>query len=423
MRVHSRPSGPTITESHAMRPSVRALRPLAVVVATVAATLAATVLAPASPTGAASGDAWSVPTRAWVTISGHGYGHGHGMSQYGAEGAARRGLTFRQIADFYYPGTTWGESRGRVSVLIGADTTDDLVVLARPGLTLRDGAAGPVGLPDNGATRWRIRVTRTGRDEVGYLTGAWHRWALLEGQGELAAAGAPVSLVTPSGVHAYRGRLRAVAPTPGSSARDTVNDLSLEGYLRGVVPLEMPALWSPEAVRAQAVAARTYAAYGRAHPRTARYQLCDTTACQVYGGYDAEHPASDDAVRATRHRVLLSGGGPAFTQFASSSGGWTAAGAVPYLDAHADPYDDWAGNPVHDWSVRVQDTLLERAWPALGNLRRIRVTARDGNGDWGGRVRSLTLVGSSHRVVVSGDTFRARLGLRSTWFTFRTAPR
>ena len=51
-----------------------------------------------------------VPPR--ITITGHGYGHGHGMSQYGAEGAARQGLTYRQIAEFYYPGTAWGDGAG-----------------------------------------------------------------------------------------------------------------------------------------------------------------------------------------------------------------------------------------------------------------------------------------------------------------------
>ena len=387
-------------------------------------TTAALVLpvAPVAP-AAAAGEALAVPGRAWVTIRGHGYGHGHGMSQYGAEGAARQGLTFRQIANFYYPGTTWGQALGRVTVLIGADTTDDLEVLARPGLTVRDGNQPPVALPDNGATRWAVRVTAAGRNRVVFLTGAWHTWRDLEGEAQFSAGGQPVTLVTPSGRRAYRGSLRAAATAPGSRSRDTVNELSMENYLKGVVPLEMPALWSPEAVRAQAVAARTYAAYERDHPRTGRYQLCDTSSCQVYGGYDAEHPAANDAIAATRRLALLSGGEPAFTQFGSSSGGWTAAGSVPYLDAHADPYDGWAGNPVHDWSVRVTDTAIERAWPRIGNLTRLNVTSRDGNGDWGGRLRSITLVGGRGKVVVSGDTFRSKLALRSTWLSFRTARR
>ena len=364
----------------------------------------------------AEGDSWRVPGKAWITIKGHGYGHGHGMSQYGAEGAARQGLTFREIADFYYPGTTWGKAKGRIRVVISADTTDDVVVLAEPGLTLRDQGTGvSQALPDNGATRWRIAVDAEGSTRVAYLTKRWHRWATLEGQGGFSVPGGAVTLVTPTGDRAYRGRLWAWAPSPGSRARDTLNVLPLEAYLKGVVPLEMPALWSKQAVRAQAVAARTYAAFERANRSG---PLCDTWSCQVYGGFSAEHPASNEAVDATRRLALLHEGEPAFTQFGSSSGGWTSAGSRPYLAAVEDPYDDWAGNPVHDWSVRVEDTRIERAWPGIGNLRRINVSQRDGNGDWGGRVRSLTLVGDQGRVVVSGDTFRASLGLRSTWVTF-----
>ena len=156
----------------------------------------------------------------------------------------------------------------------------------------------------------------------------------------------------------------------------------------------MPALWSKAAVRAQAVAARTYAAYERDH-RTG--PLCDTTSCQVYGGYDQEHPASNDAVDATAHLALMHKGAPAFTQFSSSSGGWTSAGSMPYLPAKADPYDGWAGNPVHSWSNRVSDALIEAKWPGIGNLNRITVTQRDGNGEWGGRVGSVTLVGGQGR--------------------------
>jgi SpoIID/LytB domain protein len=270
-------------------------------------------------------------------------------------------------------------------------------------------------LPDNGATRWRIAVDGQGVDRVAYFDKRWRRWAGLAGEGAFVVPGGAVSLVTPSGTRQYRGRLAAWTPPAGGRARDTLNVVRLEDYLKGVVPLEMPALWSKHAVRAQAVAARTYAAYERAHRSG---PLCDTWSCQVYGGFSAEHPASNAAVDATRRLALLYDGEPAFTQFASSSGGWTSAGSVPYLAAIEDPYDDWAGNPVHDWSVRLEDTRFEQVWPGIGNLRRITVTGRDGNGDWGGRVRSLTLVGDNGRVVVSGDTLRASLGLRSAWVTF-----
>ena len=182
--------------------------------------------------------------------------------------------------------------------------------------------------------------------------------------------------MTPYGLRAYRGRLRAAAPKPGSPARDTVNILSLEKYLRGVVPREMPSSWSTEAVRAQAIAARTYAAYERSHPRAAHFQICDTTSCQVYGGVASEAAATTEALKATRGQILVDAAGePAFSQFSSSSGGWSAAGSVPYLAAQADPYDGWTGNPNHDWTRALGDDAdrarlaVDRGAPAAGRDR------------------------------------------------------
>ena len=368
---------------------------------------------------AAADDSWSVPGKASITIKGLGYGHGHGLSQYGAEGAARKGLTHRQILRFYYPGTRVGEIGGGVTVLITGDTTDDLVVKARSGLTIRDSAGGgKVTLPDKGASLWRVSVAAGGVNRVAYFTDRWRTWRDLEGYGEFAAGDAPVTLVTPSGRVAYRGRLRAVPVTKGSAARDTVNATSLENYVKGVVPREVPATWSPEAVQAQAVAARTYAAYERAHPLTSRYQICDTTSCQVYGGVTSEHSASNRAVNETRREIRTYEGEPAFTQFSSSSGGWSSAGSMPYLPAQPDPYDGWSGNPNHTWATKVTDTRIENAFPQIGNLRRIAVTRRDGNGQWGGRVVSIRLVGADASVAVSGATFRSRFGLKSEWVTF-----
>lgn len=390
----------------------RLLVPALLVPALLPALLATLVVAPAAAAPAARAERWAVSPAGTVTLTGHGYGHGHGMSQYGAEGAARQGLTHPDILAFYYPGTTVGRASGPISVLISADTSDDLVVRPRAGLIVRDlRTKQRWTLPANGARLWRI----VGK-KVSFRTDRWRVWRTLAGDGELAAGGRPVTLVTPAGDRPYRGRLRhATAPGGG---HDTVNVLPLEAYLRGVVPLEMPATWSPEAVRSQAVAARTYAAYERAHPRATHAQLCDTTSCQVYGGAAAEHPASDTAIKATAGTVLLDGGEPAFTQFSSSSGGWTSAGSVPYLRAVQDPYDGWSGNPVHDWTLQLPAARLERAWPRLGDLQVVEVLARDGQGEWGGRVTSVRLTGSGGSVTVSGDTLRTRLGLRSTYLTF-----
>ena len=72
-----------------------------------------------------------------VLLAGHGFGHGHGMSQYGAQGAAKQGLAYKQIVDFYYPGTSWSLVTGKVRVLITADTTSDVVVKPVAGLRPR----------------------------------------------------------------------------------------------------------------------------------------------------------------------------------------------------------------------------------------------------------------------------------------------
>jgi stage II sporulation protein D len=368
---------------------------------------------------------YPVPGSGRYTVKGHGYGHGHGMSQHGAQGAARQGLQHERILSFYYPGTTLGIAKKKIRVLVTADTTSDLVVGARSGLKLRDrGANADYALPrDLGATRWRVTVNGKNRNVVDYLAdGRWRPFSpggdrALNGEGEFRAAD-PVTLFLPSGERSYRGRLRAAVPSSGSTDRDTVNVVKLDDYVRGVVPAEMPALWEPEAVQAQSVAARTYAVWSRDQNAKRYYQICDTTSCQVYSGVGAEHPRANDAVKATARQILRYAGEPAFTQFSSSSGGWTSAGSMPYLVAKKDPYDDWSGNTHHDWSEPLTAASIERAYPSIGRLQAIRVTSRDGNGQWKGRVLSMTLDGARADVRISGDDFRWKFGLESNWFSF-----
>ena len=192
-------------------------------------------------------------------------------------------------------------------------------------------------------------------------------------------------------------------------------------YLRGVVPLEMPARCGSAAggPGPSGRGPEAYAAYERAHPRAGHYQICDTTSCQVYGGYDAEHPATNDAITGTAQPGAAAGGEPAFTQFSSSSGGWTSAGSRPYLPGPGGPVRRLGREPGARLAVSFTDNAFERRFPRIGNLRRLVVLRRDGNGQWGGRVTSLRVVGSKDTVTVSGDTARSTLGLRSTWFTFR----
>jgi SpoIID/LytB domain protein len=388
----------------------------------------------ATASTAAADHTYYVPVTKMWTVNGHGYGHGRGLSQYGAEGAALRGLHYRRILSFYYPGTSLHRAHGRMRVLITADTTSDLQVRPHRGLAVRDLRKGDSWrLPvRRSIARWRLLPTRNGRTAVQLQNSrGWHRWrpptgrATFAGDAQFSASG-PVKLLVPGGsdvvAKRYRGALRLVRPYAGATTRDTVNVLRLDDYVKGVVPYEMPASWRRQALRAQAVAARSYAVWQRRQNAGRYYQICDTTACQVYGGVGAEQASSNAAVRETARRILTFKGVPAFTEFSASSGGWTASGGSAYLPAKRDRFDGFAGNSVHDWTTRVSTRSLESSHPEIGRLIDVRVTRRDGYGSWNGRVEQMVLEGSSGRAYLTGDDFRWQYGLRSTWFTFAPTP-
>lgn len=414
-----------MTSSQRRRSAIRAIVTAALVVPALS-------LGAAAP--AVAGQTYYVPVNGMWTINGHGYGHGHGMSQYGAQGAALQGLGYAKIAKFYYPGTDWGQVKGNVRVLISADSSPDLQVRARSGLTVRDLADGARWkLPrEREVDRWRLTPVDKGPTVVQYhKADGWHRWKTpdgrrsFKGDSEFDAKG-PLTLLVPGGNgvtgQTYRGALRLVRPYPGATTRDTVNVLTMDQYVRGVVPYEMPTSWEQQALRAQSVAARTYAAWQRAQNPDRYYQICDTTACQVYGGVAAEVESSNTAVQATAGRILNYRGNPAFTQFSSSSGGWTSDGGQPYLPAQKDPYDDVPGSTVHSWTERVSAATLESSHPEIGRLISLRVTKRDGHGVWNGRVEQIVLVGAQGKAYLTGDDFRWDYGLKSSWFGIEATP-
>jgi SpoIID/LytB domain protein len=380
----------------------------------------AALLAAGAATDPAAAAALHIPRHATIVIHGHGYGHGHGMSQYGAEGAARAGKSAGQIVRFYYPRTKSGTFRGQVRVLISADTDHDTTVAARSGLEVHDlGDGSKVTLPTTGeaagATRWRLSSPVGDPAQVSYLTDAWHVWRTLAGDGEFRASKS-IRLIVAGGAVTYRGSLQSRTSTAGGTPhRITVNKVSMEDYVRAVVPREAFPSWHQAALRAQAIAARSYAAFAVEDSTNHLYQLCDTSLCQVYGGKSAETPSTNRATAKSAGRIRTFHSKPAFTQFSSSNGGWLAAGSQPYLVAKKDPYDGWSGNPNHTWRTKVSDAAIENAWSGIGNLRTISVLDRDGNGEWNGRIEHLELVGGAGSVTLTGDEFRAGLGLRSTW--------
>jgi len=363
----------------------------------------------------------AVPSSGTYTFRGHGFGHGIGMGQYGAAGAARSGKTYWSILSRYYPGTTQATRSGTIRVLISDDTTRNVKITGKSGIKFRIGSGGAITLPTTvgGETveRWSIEQEDGSASSLRYRAdGDWHAYKSWTGPaGRFEAT--TLNLILPDeSVRTYRTALVAAHPEAGSSGRDTVNELSLDDYTRGVVAREMPYTWPAEALKAQAVAARTYGA--RAIRSSSYYDICDTTACQVYGGVTSEKSSTNAAVTATAGKILTYQGLPAYTQFSASSGGYTDQGTQPYLRALADPWDDWSGNSRHSWSIAVSAAKIADKYSSIGTLKALQVTSRNGYGDWGGRVRGLKLIGSASSKTISGNDARWAFGLRSNWFTF-----
>jgi SpoIID/LytB domain protein len=356
------------------------------------------------------------------TITGRGFGHGRGMSQYGAQGAALAGKNVKQILDFYYPGTAGGKATGSIRIRITGDTTDGVRVVAATGLKLRDLKTNKVySLPvASNRNQWSIDPRGEHGTQVRSFDSnkrVWSLWRTLSGMAQFEGP-AVIGLIMPSGSQAkYRGVLRAV--DVGGAHLDTINALSLETYLRGVVPREAITSWRPAALQAQAVAARTYAAYHRKRSTKRAYDLCDTIACQVYGGYSSEKASTNAAIAATTGQIRLYRNTPIIAEFSSSNGGATTAGTVAYQVAKLDSWDAYPGNknPNVSWTTTRTSSQLQKAL-GVGKLKRVSISRRTGLGPGGGRVTRVVATGAAGTRAFTGDQVRANLHLKSAWFTF-----
>ncbi|MEU8223230.1 SpoIID/LytB domain-containing protein [Kribbella sp. NPDC048915] len=357
-----------------------------------------------------------------TTIMGRGFGHGRGLSQYGAQGAALAGKSAQQILDFYYPGTTTGKEAGSIRVRITADTTDGVRVGAVSGLAVRSTATGKVYPLPRATTinQWSIDPNGEHGTRLSSYNATTRKWTLYKtftGMAQFEGA-AVIGLVLPSGaVRRYRGVLRAVDVS--GAHLDTVNVLPLEHYLRGVVPRESISSWRSAALQAQAVAARTYSVFHRARATGRAYDLCDTTSCQVYGGYDDEKTSTNNAIAATAGQVRLYRGKPIIAEYSSSNGGATAAGEVPYQLLKPDSWDAYPnnGNPNVAWTVTRTAAELEAVFD-VGSIRYVRVLKRTGVGPDGGRALTVEASGSRGKRVLTADQVRIRLHLKSAWISF-----
>ncbi|HYP03460.1 MAG TPA: SpoIID/LytB domain-containing protein [Cyanobium sp.] len=214
----------------------------------------------------------------------------------------------------------------------------------------------------------------------------------------------------------FRGRLQV---RPAGRRLQAVNHIALESYLASVVGSEMPAAWPQAALRAQAVAARTYALSQR--KPLAPYDLKATVASQVYRGVEAETASTRRAVASTRSQVILQGGRLISAVFHSSSGGSTENSGeiwskqLPYLVSVPD-FDD--RNPTRRWEQRFDPADLRKAFPVIAGVERIDVLETSSTG----RIRRARVIGPRGMLLLRGAELRERLGLRSTLVRFRFEP-
>ena len=357
--------------------------------------LALAVAAPAGSSAPAPTPPAAVTATTFV-VSGRGWGHGVGMSQYGALGYAQEGWSYDAILGHYYTGAEPGPaSVARVRVLV-AEAKPSVTVRSRVAFRVRDVFGKTYPLPAGAVPlgpKLRVNVNGTPTELAGPLL-------FLPGT-------APLELDRP-----YRGQVE-VAVT--GQKLDAINVVGLEQYLQGVVAQEMPSSWPDEALKAQAVAARSYALAHRLNGKT--FDLYADVRSQVYGGIPGEHPRTTAAVLATRGEVLLWQGKPIDALFHSTSGGTTLAAAevfgkpVPYLVGVDDPHS--ALSPVHRWGpTRVAETTLRK-----GLKLRAPVTALTLTRGASGRVSRVHVASAAGTSTISGADLRRAGGLRSTWIT------
>lgn len=372
------------------------------------------------------------PLGASLEFFGRGWGHGVGLSQYGAYGRASAGQSAATILAHYYAGTTLGTTANanvRVLLLAGfsGTTSNPLRIYGRYGTWTIDGVAAvfpvdaqlKVTRDLTTTTGWRVSVTASTGTTL-YNAGAPSTTFFVR-----PGSGTILQLYSkPSSYDRYRGTLRVIATSSGTL--NVVNTLPMETYLRGAVPAEMPSSWPAEALKSQAIAARSYAGC-RLHPSTATFDIYDDTRSQVYRGYLAEKSGTNSAIAATAGRVVRTSTGTlANTMYHSSDGGWTennedvfvspsgaiTAGKISYLRGVSDRAPDGSSYdkaaPYATWHTASYSLAAIRAIFAgdsrtnVGTLVGLDLRRRGVSG----RLISVTLYGATGTTkTVSGAVF------------------
>jgi len=402
-------------------------------------------------------------------ITGKGYGHGIGMSQWGAQGYAKYGAkTYDWILAHYYQGTglaqRYTDAGSVVKVNLAKSGGARSMWVVRSGhssvpLTVYDAAnaADVIALPGTGTYMLTASASKVTVSDAVYSGSTWTAGAARKtfpGAVTVRSTAptvvdepALVTVKTASGPFdrtnvRWRGSIK-FQPTTSTTLK-AINQPSLEAYLYGVVPRESPSSWEAEALKAQAVAARSYA-YPSASDGSI---LWCTTMSQVYHGHSRrvasgdgvaemhEQATTNSAIDATRGRIVVYGSEPVTTFFFSASGGhtaniedvWTTSAAKPYYKGVPDEFEARAAADAGFGLATSWGAPINLTGSALGAKVRAAgygptstsayISAIQVNKGVGGYVRTILFRWSNGQTTsMTGSKFRSTLALKSTNFS------
>ena len=398
--------------------------------------------------GAAQG---AIPTG--FVLYGSGFGHGVGLSQYGAANMARDGKTAPEITGYYYSGSTVAGVQDDMDIKVNLHNGVSYVGFRARGvdatpLTPQDdplasveisaGETTTVGAPTDSfsvrAANGTLEVVRSDGVVIASGDTITVRWAgtrypgtLGQSASYLDVAGPLESFGSKSRRYRYGQLLITKTTTNGVPTMNVVNQVRLhDEYLYGIA--ESPSSWPIEALKAQAIAARSYALVSvRAGTRSScNCNVYDNVNDQVFAGWIKEvdsfgenWKAAVDQSTASPNQglVIMSGSTLVKGYFYSSSGGrtqnseevWSAA--LPFLRSVEDPWSMRTDNPNRVWSANIPENTVATAF-GLTDVVKLTIKSRTtGNG-----VKVIEALAPDGTVrTLSGETFRSRLKLKSTW--------
>ncbi len=239
----------------------------------------------------------------------------------------------------------------------------------------------------------------------------------------------PESVSTPKLINVNGKKFRGEIEVRRYDTSDmtVINILPLEDYLYGVVPKEIGALSPLEAVKAQAVAARTYSIRNLGKYSKWGFDMSNTVSDQAYGGYEYEHQNSNKAVDQTRAKILVYNGNPATTYYFSTSGGktenvenvWSPDQSCPYLVSVEDKYEP-TNLTYSKWSEALTSAEVSQRLKAKGYDVGGIVSIQALEFSNAGRVIKLLIKGTKGEKIFEREKCRTALGLRSQWYSIST---